>query len=830
MSSVMDPFYLCDTSAALDGGSVNRDFRGPLFSANPSTVAASYPYSQHHKHLQHQQAERVVHQPQLADPTCSSPDEITKTDAGADSCNNMRNARDKSNLPLIKLKRRAQNRAAQQTYRDRRAKHVKDLETKLATLHAAQEDVLVENQRLRQEVRDLSSKIEILGATSTKAKGDLGSDVTRSSTTTGGTSAPSQNCLTDLSSDDRQRHYKDHPYCRRTAPIPADRLLQPGSTWDFIVSHDLFQRRLVDHSSQLGRLIIDAVVVSIRSAWTFIPLGAVVERSDDPRSSEPSSPALRSNTVTLLPQAMAAWKSPPTRKLFPEELQRDARLTPSRVNYVPAHPSIRRTLRSENKERGRVELSHVAYKPSALQHFDAARAKPRTVAPPQRHNCIRGNKQNAGDCGVAAPAPEDMRYAETAACCLPVNHRLTFATFNCVDGATDAPLAAGWQGVVAPSEFPKYGQLSPPTILTLLHRSPAKAVLELPSPQKVLRQGAAILRAANSRRAATSCRTHLLDGDYSNVDFINTLSNDIARFYGVKVAEEAFANVILRHSPYLWSQQPAVAKGLELVSMSAETFAPFLVSNEHSPVSRLVSCNSRDLYGLLVRMSLSNETAPSLATRHAIAALCFQHRGMDGVALSHQTLAIRSLQVALNDPLGPSEALQSLAASRLLNIFETVNVNASAQSWASFFCGTKELARVVHESIGFSDTECKMLLDWSYYCDIMYKFSIRHWRGPPAAGSLIQCRKLHQLKTSAIVVASPSRHHTVNYLGYCSSELLGIIGQMIDAVVDRDYAGRPAKYSKESIDTLNRFLFFFTKHTVSFKTWRYAKRPGHYLS
>ncbi len=81
-----------------------------------------------------------------------------------------------------------------------------------------------------------------------------------------------------------------------------------------------------------------------------------MERSDDPRSSEPWSAALRSNTVTLLPQAMAAWKSPPTRKLFPEELQRDARLTPSRVNYVPAHPSIRRTLRSENKERGRVGM------------------------------------------------------------------------------------------------------------------------------------------------------------------------------------------------------------------------------------------------------------------------------------------------------------------------------------------------------------------------------------------------------------------------------------------------------------------------------------------
>lgn len=60
---------------------------------------------------------------------------------------------------------------------------------------------------------------------------------------------------------------------------------------------------------------------------------------------------------------------------------------------------------------GLPELSHVAYKPYVLQHFDTARATPRTVAPPQRHNCIRGNKQNAGDCGVAAPAPEDMRNA-----------------------------------------------------------------------------------------------------------------------------------------------------------------------------------------------------------------------------------------------------------------------------------------------------------------------------------------------------------------------------------------------------------------------------------
>ncbi len=206
------------------------------------------------------------------------------------------------------------------------------------------------------------------------------------------------------------------------------------------------------------------------------------------------------------------------------------------------------------------------------------------------------------------------------------------------------------------------------------------------------------------------------------MDFINTLSNDIARFYGVKVAKEAFANVILRHSPYLWSQQPAVAKGLELVSMSAETFAPFLVSNgmavnslnkqrlcllksslEHSPVSRLVSCNSRDLYGLLVRMSLSNETAPSLATRHAIAALCFQHRGMDGVALSHQTLAIRSLQVALNDPLGPTEALQSLAASRLLNIFEVSSYDVHAVTLISADMGRRpstsmHLPRVGHHS------------------------------------------------------------------------------------------------------------------------------------
>lgn len=93
-----------------------------------------------------------------------------------------------------------------------------------------------------------------------------------------------------------------------------------------------------------------------------------------------------------------------------------------------------------------------------------------------------------------------------------------------------------------------------------------------------------------------------------------------------------------------------------------------------SPVARLVSSSQScdELYGLLVRMSFQDDSLPSLASRYAISALSYQHLAMDKTAVMHQTRAIRALQSAIETAV-PSECMQLMAASMLLNIYEVCN-------------------------------------------------------------------------------------------------------------------------------------------------------------
>lgn len=48
-------------------------------------------------------------------------------------------------------------------------------------------------------------------------------------------------------------------------------------------------------------------------------------------------------------------------------------------------------------------------------------------------------------------------------------------------------------------------------------------------------------------------------------------------------------------------------------------------------------------------------------------------------------------------------------------------------SWAIFFCGTKKIAKTVHRHDNTYEGDPALILDWVFYHDVMYKFSIRHW-------------------------------------------------------------------------------------------------------
>jgi hypothetical protein len=92
-----------------------------------------------------------------------------------------------------------------------------------------------------------------------------------------------------------------------------------------------------------------------------------------------------------------------------------------------------------------------------------------------------------------------------------------------------------------------------------------------------------------------------------------------------------------------------------------------------TPVARLISSSydANDLYSLLLRLSIGDDEKPTLATRHAISALSYQH--LDKYkASSYQTSAICALQSSI-ETLVPSRAIQAMAASMLLSIFEVLS-------------------------------------------------------------------------------------------------------------------------------------------------------------
>ncbi|PTB63016.1 hypothetical protein BBK36DRAFT_1171822 [Trichoderma citrinoviride] len=273
-------------------------------------------------------------------------------------------------------------------------------------------------------------------------------------------------------------------------------------------------------------------------------------------------------------------------------------------------------------------------------------------------------------------------------------------------------------------------------------------------------------RKGDQRRSASARKEHYIipirTGDAS---FINATSEDVKASQ-----EQALSRYDATTFGEVWfTRQP---------HFNMARLDPFLASHTWSPVARLVSSSQScdDLYGLLVRMSFQDETLPSLASRYAISALSYQHLAMDKTAVMHQTRAIRALQTAI-ETAAPSECMQLMAASMLLNIFETLNFETSDLSWSIFFCGTKRIVNLVTKTDDTFFGDEALIIDWIFYHDVMYKFSIRHWREK----NKDQIQLASQRKVLSKAVFSPERQVIAPILG-CSLELLDLLCQTIDAV------------------------------------------------
>ncbi|KAF9886085.1 hypothetical protein FE257_012020 [Aspergillus nanangensis] len=155
-----------------------------------------------------------------------------------------------SNMTPAQTKRKAQNRAAQRAFRERKERHVRDLEEKLNTMQEASTTLMADNERLKQELAKFTTENEILRATSGSFQQSNQGAADAAPTMTGPLRySPTDFCSKLVPKGEPIRRHRI-AFCEQT----GEKLLDAGSTWDLIQKHDLFKRGLVDIGDVADRL------------------------------------------------------------------------------------------------------------------------------------------------------------------------------------------------------------------------------------------------------------------------------------------------------------------------------------------------------------------------------------------------------------------------------------------------------------------------------------------------------------------------------------------------------------------------------------------------
>ncbi|KAH8884318.1 hypothetical protein GQ53DRAFT_829978 [Thozetella sp. PMI_491] len=175
---------------------------------------------------------------------------VTKTEASEQSHRQGSNSGEDDEQTPAQSRRKAQNRAAQRAFRERKERHVKHLETRLQQLEAEQKQTTTENERLKREMQKMSTENEILRATQTLGPGSSPGANGSTPTMTG----PMSYSPTDFYSNVLQNHANKTPSHRIVESEDGERLLAAGATWELIINHELFKQGLVDIGNVSERL------------------------------------------------------------------------------------------------------------------------------------------------------------------------------------------------------------------------------------------------------------------------------------------------------------------------------------------------------------------------------------------------------------------------------------------------------------------------------------------------------------------------------------------------------------------------------------------------
>lgn len=133
---------------------------------------------------------------------------------------------------------------SQRAFRERKERHVRELEQKLSDLEKASNSLHEDNERLKRELAKYATENEILRATANAGLGAAmnGRGADPETTTTG----PMKYTPTDFYSSVLAPGERMPTHRITVNEETGERLLDAGATWDMIQGHELFKRGLVD--------------------------------------------------------------------------------------------------------------------------------------------------------------------------------------------------------------------------------------------------------------------------------------------------------------------------------------------------------------------------------------------------------------------------------------------------------------------------------------------------------------------------------------------------------------------------------------------------------
>ncbi|KKA27903.1 hypothetical protein TD95_004198 [Thielaviopsis punctulata] len=142
-------------------------------------------------------------------------------------------------LTPAQSRRKAQNRAAQRAFRERKERHVKDLEEKLETLRATNQKTASENEELKRHIEEVSTENKILRATGAAVALAGGSSVPQA---TGPMTYNPESFYDNV--------LENHPNKTRSHRViyseSGERMYAAAATWDLIVNSEYFKRGMVN--------------------------------------------------------------------------------------------------------------------------------------------------------------------------------------------------------------------------------------------------------------------------------------------------------------------------------------------------------------------------------------------------------------------------------------------------------------------------------------------------------------------------------------------------------------------------------------------------------